>query len=223
MIPLYDETPRHSFPFVNYLLIALNVFVFFIQLGAADPEGFIYQYGFVPAYFDPLSLASYQSIITSMFMHGGILHIVSNMLFLHIFGDNVEDRFGHVKYLLFYLGAGLAAALSQYFLSTASDIPMIGASGAVSGIAGAYFLMFSHSKVRTLVPFFGFMTMVDLSAGFVLGYWFVTQIFSGIAAISTIDIQHGGVAWFAHIGGFVFGYLATKLFASRYNTHSVEK
>ncbi|MBI4004919.1 rhomboid family intramembrane serine protease [Candidatus Roizmanbacteria bacterium] len=203
MFPLYDETPRHSFPFINYLLIAVNVFVFFIQIAAPNPEQFIYQYGFIPSEFNLFNPASYQYIITSIFMHGGLFHIASNMWFLHIFGDNIEDRMGHVKYLLFYLAAGLIATLSQYILDFSSGIPMIGASGAVSGVAGAYFVLFRNSKVKTLVPFFGFITLVDLSAGVVLGFWFISQVFSGLGSLTIVG--QGGIAWLAHIGGFIFG------------------
>lgn len=208
MFPLYDETPRRSFPLVNYALIAANVVVFYLQLTAPDFEQFVYRFAFISSEFNPFILESYYYVITSMFMHGGFFHIISNMLFLHIFGDNIEDTFGHLKYLLFYLAAGLVATLSQYFLDTTSTIPMIGASGAVSGVAGAYFVFFRDSKVKTLVPIFGFFSLIDLSAGVVLGYWFISQVFSGLGSLAVI--QHGGVAFFAHIGGFIFGYLVAK-------------
>lgn len=210
MFPLYDETPRRSFPLVNYALIAANVVVFYLQLTAPDFEQFVYRFAFISSEFNPFILESYYYIITSMFMHGGFFHIISNMLFLHIFGDNIEDTFGHLRYLLFYLAAGVVATLSQYFLDTTSTIPMIGASGAVSGVAGAYFVFFRDSKVKTLVPIFGFFSLIDLSAGVVLGYWFISQVFSGLGAL--VIVQHGGVAFFAHIGGFIFGYLVAKTF-----------
>lgn len=210
MIPLYDENPRSSFPFINYLLIAANILMFLTQMGAPDPEQFVYANGFIPSLFNPFDGASYQRILTSMFMHGGLLHIASNMIFLHVFGDNVEDRLGHIRYLLFYLAAGVAAAFTQFLVNTGSDIPMIGASGAVAGVAGAYFVWFSNSKIRTLVPVLGFISFMDISAGFMLGYWFLTQLLSGLGTFAIAE--QGGIAFFAHIGGFAFGYLMARAF-----------
>jgi membrane associated rhomboid family serine protease len=208
MFPLYDNAPRYSFPFINYLLIAANIFVFFQQVTVPDPETFIYSYAFIPNQFNPVSLDSYFFILTSLFLHGGILHILSNMVFLHIFGDNIEDRLGHLRYVLFYLVGGIVATLAQFALNTGSEIPMIGASGAISAVAGAYFVWFKNSKVKTLIPFFGFLTLMDISAGIVLGYWFISQVFSGVGSLALV--QQGGVAFFAHIGGFVFGYLMAQ-------------
>lgn len=207
MFPLRDSTPRNSFPFINYLIIALNIYIFFLQISAPSFERFIYQHSFIPAEFNVLNLSSYRFILNSIFMHGGIFHIVSNMWFLHIFGDNVEDRMGHIGYLLFYLTAGLAAAIAQYFIAPTVSVPMLGASGAVSGIAGAYFVFFKNSTVKTLVPLFIIWTVIELPATFVLGYWFLTQIFAGVGSLAAVDVNQGGIAFFAHIGGFVFGYL----------------
>jgi membrane associated rhomboid family serine protease len=212
MFPLYDETHRKSFPFINYLLIASNIYMFYLQVSTPDFEQFVYQYAFIPAEFSLFNPLTYFYVFTSIFLHGSLFHILSNMWFLHIFGDNVEDRFGHIRYLLFYLAAGIFATLGQYLIDPSSQIPMIGASGAVSGAAGAYFVLFRNSKVRTLVPFFGFISLIDLSAGFVLGYWFITQVFSGLGAMSSL--QEGGVAWFAHIGGFIFGYIVARSYRS---------
>ncbi|MGB9707353.1 MAG: rhomboid family intramembrane serine protease [Microgenomates group bacterium] len=213
MFPIRDSTPTRRFPFVNYLIILTTFFVFIIQLTALDFEGFIFQYGFVPSRFDLFNLQSYQYIFYSIFLHGGWFHVISNMWFLHIFGDNVEDRIGHITYLFFYLFSGVVAVFFQYIFNFQSDIPMIGASGAVSGVAGAYFVFFKRSTIEALVPgFFGFLHLVELPAWFFLGYWFFIQVFSGLGSLVTFDIQQGGVAWFAHIGGFLFGYwLAKKL------------
>ncbi|MBI4225738.1 rhomboid family intramembrane serine protease [Candidatus Roizmanbacteria bacterium] len=214
MFPIRDSTPRSRFPIVNYLIIAITIYVFFIQISSPDFEAFVFQYGFVPARFNLLDLSSYRYILYSIFLHGGLFHIASNLWFLHIFGDNVEDRIGHFWYAIFYILAGVAAVFAQLGFNLGSSIPMIGASGAISGVAGAYFVFFRHSKVETLVPtFFGFYDIIELPVWFFLGYWFVIQVFSGVGSLVTYDIQQGGVAFFAHIGGFVFGYLLAKISA----------
>jgi membrane associated rhomboid family serine protease len=213
MFPISDIAPRRKFPFINYLIIIITVYVFFLQLTAPDFEEFIFQYGFVPSRFSFFDISSYKYIIYSIFLHGGFLHIFSNLWFLHIFGDNVEDRMGHLNYLLFYILSGIAAVFSQYFFNLGSNIPMIGASGAVSGVAGAYFLLYPRGKIKAFVPvFFGLYDIVILPAWFFLGYWFLIQIFSGIGSLVTFDINQGGVAWFAHIGGFLFGYITGRRF-----------
>lgn len=207
MFPLRDSTPRRRFPLFNYLIIIFTIYVFFLQLTAPDFEEFIYQYGFVPSRFDLFNFDSYRYILFSIFLHGGWFHLLSNLWFLHIFGDNVEDKLGHIFYLLFYLLAGFAAVFSQLIFNLGSNIPMIGASGAISGVAGAYFVLFKRSRIEALVPtFFGFYDVVELPAWFFLGYWFIIQLFSGFGSLVTFDINQGGVAWFAHIGGFIFGY-----------------
>lgn len=211
MFPIKDSTPRRSFPIVNYLIIGFTIFVFFLQISAPSFEAFVFQFGFVPSRFDFLDLSSYKYILYSIFLHGGIFHIGSNLWFLHIFGDNVEDRMGHLKYLIFYILAGTVAVFAQLFFNFGSNIPMIGASGAISGVTGAYFVLFRHSKIESLVPtFFGFYNIVELPAWFFLGYWFVIQLFSGVGSLVAYDINQGGVAFFAHIGGFIFGYLTSK-------------
>lgn len=207
MIPLRDSTPRRTFPIVNLLIIAVNIYAFFQQVTAPHFEGFIKAYGFVPAQFNLADPSSYTAIFTSMFMHGSIIHIISNLWFLHIFGDNVEDEMGHLRYLVFYLLGGIAATLTQYFLDPSSTIPLIGASGAISAVAGAYFVLHAHAKVETLIPFFFIWDIVELPARFMLGYWFVVQLLSGLSSVGT---EGGGIAWFAHIGGFLFGYLVAK-------------
>ncbi len=211
MLPLRDSQPTKRFPLINYFLIIITLIVFFFQITASDFEAFVYQYGFVPARFDFFNLDSYRYIFYSIFLHGGWFHLLSNLWFLHIFGDNVEDHLGHLSYLGFYLAGGFAAAFAQLIFNLGSNIPMIGASGAISGVTGAYFALFKKSKIEALVPtFFGFYDVIRLPAWFFLGYWFIIQVFSGVGSLVTFDIQRGGIAWFAHIGGFVFGYLVGK-------------
>lgn len=216
MFPLYDSHPRRNTPLINYLLILANIGVFFIMLGAPDVERFIFTYGFIPAHFNLFNLHSYIPLFYSFFLHGGIFHILSNMWFLHIFGDNVEDEFGHFWYLPFYLAGGVAGALAQYLYAPSSAVPMIGASGAVSAVAGAYYVWFRQSRVRTLVALFVIWTTIDLPASIVLGYWFLTQLFASVGSLASYDPNQGGIAFFAHIGGFVFGYFAARLFPRRY-------
>lgn len=211
MFPLRDSTPRKSFPFINYLIILINIVIFIMQLAAPDPESFVLDYAFIPVQFHFTDIYSYTYIITAMFLHGGFLHLISNMWFLHIFGDNVEDVLGHFRYLLFYLASGVAATLLQYYFMQDAAIPLIGASGAISGIAGAYFVLFRHSKVVTLVTyFFWIWDIIELPVWFFLGYWFIIQLFNGIGSVVALDYNGGGVAWFAHVGGFLFGYLLVK-------------
>ncbi len=212
MFPIRDSHPTTRTPIVNYLIIAINVFIFLLQITSGNLESFVYSYGFIPAQFNFFELSSYRAVLASMFMHGSLFHIISNMWFLHIFGDNVEDRFGHLKYVGFYLLAGLAATLTQYAFAPNSTIPMIGASGAVAGIAGSYFVFFRHSRVKTLVALFVIWTVVELPATFVLGYWFLTQLLAGFGSLATTDPNQGGVAFFAHVGGFIFGYIASQFF-----------
>ena len=209
MFPLYDSSPRNTFPFINYILIGLNIFVFYLQLTAPNFEEFIYQYAFIPQEFSLFDPSSYFYIFTSIFMHGGFLHILSNLWFLHIFGDNVEDSMGNIPYLFFYLGAGVVATLAQYFLMAESSIPMIGASGAISGVSGAYLILYGRSRIKSLIFLGIFITTVELPAWFFLGYWFVLQIISGFANFD--PSAEAGVAWFAHIGGFMFGWFASSI------------
>lgn len=218
MFPLRDSTPRTTFPYINYLIIALNVAVFVYQLFLPNMDKFIYQYAFIPKEFNAADLKSYFYIFTSMFIHGGIFHLVSNVWFLHIFGDNVEDEIGHIRYLIFYLLAGVAATLLQYAFIQHSEIPMIGASGAISGVAGAYFFLFRKSKVIALVTyFFWIWDIVELPVWFFLGYWFIIQLFASIGSIVAFQLNSGGVAYLAHLGGFVFGYTVIRFLPLRRN------
>ncbi|MBI2621617.1 MAG: rhomboid family intramembrane serine protease [Candidatus Levybacteria bacterium] len=208
MIPIADSVKAKRFPIFNIGIIILTVFVFYLQI--TSPESFTYQYALIPSQIDFANFSTLYPFVTSIFLHGGFLHIISNMIFLWVFGDNVEGHFPFLTYPFLYIGSGIVASLAQYIISPASNIPMLGASGAVAGALGAYFVLFPHHKIKTFVPFFGFFTMVNISAVFMLGYWFVLQILSGAASLSgPSDI--GGVAFWAHVGGFVFGAAAAKL------------
>jgi membrane associated rhomboid family serine protease len=200
MFPVSDVIPSRTTPFVTVGLIALNALVFLHQLTLSDRELqiFVENYGVVPAYF------SWITVLTSMFLHGGWLHFAGNMLYLWIFGDNVEDRFGHGRYLIFYLGSGAAAALAQTAINPSSFVPMVGASGAIAGVMGAYFVLFPHSRVLTAVFIVFFMDLVEIPAIFFLGIWFLMQFFSGVGSLGA-DAAQGGVAFWAHIAGFVVG------------------
>lgn len=213
MIPLRDTLRPSKTPYVNYFLIGVNLVVFVIELVAPDTETFIRTWALIPAAIGLARPETLIHLVSSMFLHAGWLHVISNMLFLHVFGDNVESRLGHIRYLICYLVWGVVAALAQLVFSVGSTIPLLGASGAVAGVMGAYFVFFKHSSIETLVPtYLGFLTSVELPAPVMLFYWFVTQIFSGSTAAVVGAGDLGGVAWFAHIGGFVGGWLSARLF-----------
>jgi len=216
MIPIGDLNPRRHFPLATILIIALNVVVFFYQLLLPDEalNRLVLAAGLVPyEVTNRFGVAVVGDLFTSMFLHGGWMHIISNMLYLWIFGDNVEDRLGLPVYAAFYLVAGIGASLAQVAINPASTIPTIGASGAIAGVLGAYLVMFPKTRVRTLILAFRFIRIVELPALVVLGLWFVLQIFSGLASVTSMAT--GGVAWFAHIGGFVIGLLAGALVRKR--------
>ena len=216
MLPLADTIRSRSFPIINWTLIAANLLVFFyeLSLSPADLEVFFSRFALVPALLDPARPLSYLTFITHQFLHGGWVHIISNLWILYIFGDNIEDRLGPGRYLLFYLTGGVVAALLQITLIGEPDIPMLGASGAISAVLDAYMLLFPTSRVLTLVPFFYFLQMVRIPAVIYIGMWFVSQLFSGVFALAP-GAAMGGVAWWAHIGGFLFGFAAVRLFARR--------
>ena len=202
MIPLRDVIPSRTTPVVTVAIIAVNVLVFAYQLLLGrDLDGFLQSWAVVPAH---LSLAS---LITSMFLHGGFLHVGGNMLYLWIFGDNVEDRMGHGRFLSFYLLCGIAAALAQSIINPDSIVPMVGASGAIAGVMGAYFVLYPHSRIVTLVPLIIFFQVMEVPAIFFLGIWFVMQFISGVGSIATAVSGEpgGGVAFWAHVAGFVAG------------------
>ena len=205
MLPIGDDdSGRRTVPLVTYALIALNVVVFLIELTGGD--ALIVKWAFVPSRFLANPAGDFLTLFSSMFMHAGWLHLGSNMLYLWIFGDNVEDRFGHGKFIIFYLIAGLAATFAQLAFSTGSDVPNLGASGAIAGVLGAYIILFPQGKIRVLQG----QTTIQVSALIVIGLWIVLQFFSGIGSIAA-SAQSGGVAYMAHIGGFLAGVLMTFL------------
>ena len=215
MIPLYDTARRRRLPLVTWLLIAANIAIFVYEVGfsPAALERFIRAWGLVPAQLFAQPQIEWVTILSSMFLHGGWLHILSNMWVLFIFGDNVEERMGGLSYLLFYLLSGVAAALLQSFLMPSSSEPMIGASGAIAGVLGAYLILFPHARVASLVPILFIFTVIQVPATLFLLFWFVSQLFSGWLAIG--GSAGSGVAWWAHVGGFLFGILTVFLFARR--------
>jgi membrane associated rhomboid family serine protease len=226
MIPIRDDQPRFSTPFVNYFIIALNALAFFYELsiqmqGHRALDRFVYQFGVVPTNTElalaHLNLAGvFLPILTSMFLHGSWLHIIGNMWVLWIFGDNIEDHLGHFSYLIFYLISGFAAALAHILLNLGSNVPSVGASGAIAGVMGAYFVLYPRARVLTLVPLIVFFTFWWLPAWIVLGYWFVIQFLSGAAtSVAYTSQTGGGIAFWAHVGGFVAGIVLIKIFPER--------
>lgn len=243
MFPLRDDIPTERTPFVNYLMIGICVAVFVAQMNDADDgSGLIYEYGMVPsritqpnkpvrrismeptldprhldhepepaALAPPAAVPPLATLLTCVFLHGGLMHLVGNMWFLYIFGDNVEDRFGHIGYLLMYLFSGVLASLGHLVSAPGSDIPTVGASGAIAGVMGAYFVMFHGARVMTLIPLGIFTQLVAIPAPFFLGLWLVFQFVSA----ATTPAEGGGVAWWAHIGGFVAGVILAWLLGTR--------
>jgi membrane associated rhomboid family serine protease len=229
MIPLRDTTKSKTIPFVNYIIIATCGLVFLYENSLGEYlEGFIHRYAVIPS--DVAAVVfrydtSFRAIasramhagfgallpvVTSMFLHGGWMHLIGNMLYLYIFGDNIEDRLGHLGYLFFYLLAGIGATLTEVYFQQHSPVPLLGASGAIAGVLGAYFILYPKAKIMTLIPLFVFFPVVEISAFFFLGFWFVMQFLSGALA-SGADAA-GGVAWWAHAGGFLFGALLLPIF-----------
>jgi len=216
MIPLKDNIPTRTFPIITVSVLFVNMLIFVLQsllLAPRDIEAFFKYYGLIPYEF---SLAVSQrwellpynilTLFTSMFIHGGVFHVVGNMLYLWIFGNNVEDSMGHVRFIVFYFLAGIVAAAFQYFYDPASTIPMVGASGAVSGILGAYLVLYPYARVKTLLFIFIFIKIVELPALILLTIWFLMQV---------LYSHMGGVAWHAHIGGFLFGLLSIRFFRKK--------
>lgn len=220
MIPLRDDNPSSSRPLINYLIIAACVLVFLYtrSLGSGrQAEHFIFTYGAIPAEVTGRGGATvaqeYPTLITSMFLHGSWFHLGGNMLFLWIFGDNVEDLMGHLGFLVFYVMAGIAAVLTHILLDPNSSVPLIGASGAIAGVLGAYLVLFPRARILSLVPFGLFSRFVYVPAIFFLPFWFVLQLVSGLGSIRAGE--SAGVAWWAHVGGFVAGVVLVRLFARR--------
>lgn len=216
MFPIGDDNVQGAgFPFVNVLLIVINVIAFLFEV-TMDPnslQAFINQWGVVPVQI--LNGQNLITLLTAMFLHGGWMHLIGNMVFLWVFGDNVEDVMGHIPYLIFYLAGGLAAAAAHIFFNANSNIPSLGASGAIAAVLGAYIIMFPRARVRTLILFGigGYVTRI--SALFFLGIWFVTQLLNGVASLGVNTAQTDGVAVWAHVGGFVFGLILGLLYRGR--------
>jgi membrane associated rhomboid family serine protease len=206
MLPIGDDdSARRTAPLVTYGLIALNVLFFFVELSGGD--AFIAKWAFVPSRFVANPAGDFLTLFTSMFMHAGWLHLGGNMLYLWIFGDNVEDRFGHTKFAIFYLVCGLVATFTQLAFTLGSDVPNLGASGAIAGVLGSYILLFPQESVKVLEG----QQVIQVPALIVIGFWIVLQFFNGIGSIATAA-QTGGVAFMAHVGGFVAGFVLTFLF-----------
>ncbi len=210
MIPIADESPKGYVPFVNYTIIALNIFVFLFW--EQTTVAFFQIYGLIPARFFayPLDLHNYATIFTSMFMHGGFGHLFGNMLYLWIFGDNIEYTVGHFRYLVFYLTVGISAALFQTLAFPNSMVPMVGASGAISGVLGAYLVKYPANRISILFFFFFIIRIIKVPAAIVLSLWFFFQLWNGYLNFTVQSTE--GVAWFAHIGGFVAGFILIKMF-----------
>jgi len=219
MLPLRDTIRSRSFPLVNTGIILANILVFLFEVSLGPEIGrFTRIFGVVPARFlAHTNLVQIITLFTSMFLHGGWAHIISNMMALYIFGDNVEDRMGHLRYLVFYLLCGLIAGLVHIYFNPLSRVPTVGASGAISGVLGAYLVLFPTSRVITLVPFLFWPIFVEIPAVFYLGMWFISQLLNGTFALATAGViqAYGGVAWWAHVGGFLAGLLLVRLFTRR--------
>jgi len=208
MIPLRDVIPSRTTPYLVISLIALNIVGWFYELSLSnhDLRLFLQDYGVVPAEF------SFPTLVSSMFLHGGWTHIFGNMLYLWIFGDNVEDRMGHGRFLMFYLLCGAVAAIGQIWMAPDSHLPVIGASGAIAGVMGAYLVLYPRSRVLTLIPLIIFIEVVEIPAVFLLGFWFLMQVFNAGAIAVTANAQQGGVAFMAHVAGFVMGVVGVLVF-----------
>jgi membrane associated rhomboid family serine protease len=224
MIPIRDDAPRAVTPYVTYSLIGLNalLFLFEVSLPPFQLNRFLFEFGLVPALFTGNPVAGSVTVLTSMFLHGGWIHLIANMWALYLFGDNIEDYLGGFKFILLYFAGGVFAALLQILFAPTSEVPMIGASGAIAAVMGAYFLLFPAARVLTIVPIF-FAWFVWLPAWLVLGYWFLAQFLNGAAVTigRTAGTGSGGVAFWAHVGGFIAGLTLIKLFqprAQRYAT-----
>ncbi|MBD6618680.1 rhomboid family intramembrane serine protease [Komarekiella sp. 'clone 1'] len=217
MFPLYDENPTRITPYFTYGLIGMNILVFLheVSLSNEQLEQFFQLYAVVPRELTTNFAGEWTTLITSQFLHGGWWHLISNMIFLWVFGNNIEDRLGHFKYLIFYLACGALAAACQWFISVNSAIPSLGASGAISGVLGAYIIRFPHARVTTLIFLGFFVTTISVPALVIIGIFFVQNVISGFASLqaaANMSVESGGVAYWAHIGGFVFGIILAPLF-----------
>jgi len=211
MFPLRDDRPTYTAPIVTTLLIVACALVFFFELSLDEysRDYFINTYGVVPAHLRPVTL------LTSLFIHGGWSHIIGNMLFLWAFGKSLEDAMGHTKFLAFYLIGGVAAGITHVVFNLFTTLPTVGASGAIACVMGAYLVKFPRARIHTLVFLFFFVTMADIPAAFILLYWFVTQLFSEYGSITQTQVMNGGVAYAAHIGGFITGMILVRFMGAR--------
>jgi len=220
MIPFKDDNPTNTYPYITVSIIIANAGVFLLQVFSPNTgQNIAFAYGAIPqnlVHFHSVQpIPVFMTLFTSMFMHGGLMHIGGNMLYLWIFGDNIEDALGHMRFLLFYLFCGVIAAYSHALTDPTSDIPMIGASGAISGVLGAYAILYPAAKVHTLLFFGFFIQVIRVPALIVIGFWAIIQFLSGF--LSQDGLRHGGVAWFAHVGGFLAGLIMIKLWLPRRN------
>ena len=213
MFPIKDDNPTKGIPIITYLIIGINILIFAYEAYLALQDqltGFMYAFSMIPR--EIIKGSGPYTLITSMFLHGGFMHIFGNMLYLYIFGDNIEDIMGKARFILFYILCGIAAASLHIFMNPSSGVPTLGASGAIAGVLGAYFVTFPRARVHCIVIFGYFIRWITLPAIFVLGFWFVIQVFSGIGSLAYTSQEEGGIAFFAHIGGFAAGMLLVKLF-----------
>lgn len=213
MFPISDSVRTTKFPYVTLSLIVINIFVFIYFLLLGDTDNFILKFALTPDKINFLDYKTLYPFITLQFLHGSFFHIITNMWFLWIFGDNVEEKIGRFKYLGLYLTAGVIGALLQYLASPDSAIPMLGASGAISGVLGAYFMLFKGHSVKTFVFLLFTVITINIPAGIYLFYWFILQLFQGVGSLPSLSIETGGIAFLAHIGGFLSGYFIAKQFA----------
>jgi membrane associated rhomboid family serine protease len=219
MIPIRDRNPSGTFPVVTISIIVLNALVFIYELSLGHRlDFFLFEFGVIPlkvlssSDIPNTTLAgTYLPFLTYMFLHGGFIHLIGNMWYLWIFGDNIEDKLGRFRFVLFYLACGVGSAFVHVFLNSQSGIPCVGASGAIAGVLGAYMISFPRARVLVVIPLFIIWQLIELPAIFVLGFWFLIQFFNGAAAISSIE-GGAGIAWWAHIGGFVLGIILIKIF-----------
>ena len=216
MIPIRDTIPSRHYPVINSVIIVTNIFFFMVEMSQGEAlNRFIYIYGLVPARYSVLQLASHFtffqqifSLVSFMFLHGNFWHLAGNMWFLYIFGDNVEDRVGHLRYLFFYLLCGISSGVAHLFFNLDSTVPTIGASGAIAGVMGAYFILYPKARIVTLIPIIFIPYFVELPAAIFLGIWLFIQFISA----TLTNVNAGGIAWWAHIGGFIFGALFLRIF-----------
>lgn len=211
MFPISDSIKTKGIPIFTIVIISFTAYIFIRQILSSDPENFILQYALIPNLINFIDLNSLTPFITAIFLHGGFLHILSNMWFLWIFGDDVEETIGFILYPILYLTAGIVGNVVQYLLMQNSNIPMLGASGAVAGILGAYYILFPHSKIKVFVPVFFFPAVINIPAPIMLGYWFILQLIAGASSLPLSG--QGGIAFFAHVGGFIAGAVFVRLFS----------